>query len=204
VEETTETVDVGTGDVFRDLGYADSAERKLRVQLAMRVNEIIKDKHMTQAVAAALFGIPQPHVSELKHCKLNRFASERLLHFMTQLDRDVEIVIRPRDATNPARSGSVFGTPNPVGAIAHRDHFVLRVKNGVHIRPAVDLVGGQRFGQRGLSHAAEIHHPAAVRRMRDPAVGEQRFQGLSGDAAALHAHSGVAADDSKFHVFLLA
>ena len=80
-------MDAGTGDVFRDLGYADAAERKLRVQLAMRVNEIIKDKRLTQAATSALFGIPQPHISELKHYKLNRFSSERLLHFMTQLDR---------------------------------------------------------------------------------------------------------------------
>lgn len=106
--KTTETVDVGSGDVFRDLGYADAGERKLRVQLAMRVNEIIKDKRLTQAAAAALFGIPQPHVSELKHYKLNRFSSERLLHFMTQLDRDVEIVIRPRDAAHATGQVSVL------------------------------------------------------------------------------------------------
>ena len=52
---------------------------------------------MTQARAAVLSGIPQPHVSELKHFKLSRFSSERLLRFLTLLDRDVEIVIRPRD-----------------------------------------------------------------------------------------------------------
>ena len=75
---TTETADAGTGDVFRELGYTDGAERKLRVQLAMRVNEIIKEKRLTQAAAAALFGIPQPHVSELKHFKLNRFSSGRI------------------------------------------------------------------------------------------------------------------------------
>lgn len=89
--KTTETVDAGTGDVFRDLGYADTTERKLRVQLAMRVNEIIKGKHLPQAATSALFGIPQPHISELKHYKLNRFSSERLLHFMTQLDRDMSL-----------------------------------------------------------------------------------------------------------------
>ncbi|MHB1301198.1 MAG: helix-turn-helix domain-containing protein [Burkholderiales bacterium] len=108
MEKRTETIDAGTGDVFQDLGYADAGERKLRVQLAMRVNEIIKDKRLTQGAAAALFGIPQPHVSELKHYKLNRFSSERLLHFMTQLDRDVEIVIRPRDESHPTGQVSVL------------------------------------------------------------------------------------------------
>src|SRR5450759_5586012 len=91
-----ETVDAGTGDVFRDLGYTDAGERKVRVQLAMRVNELIKEGSLTQAKVAALFGIPQPHVSELKHYKLARFSSERLMRFMTLLDRDVEILIRPK------------------------------------------------------------------------------------------------------------
>ncbi|HYU35185.1 MAG TPA: helix-turn-helix transcriptional regulator [Thermoanaerobaculia bacterium] len=92
----TETVDPGSGDVLVDLGFPDADERKLRVQLAMRLNELVADRHLTQARAAELFGIPQPHVSELKHYKLNRFSSERLLRFVTLLDRDVEIIIRPK------------------------------------------------------------------------------------------------------------
>lgn len=91
-----EGVDVGTGNVFADLGFADSDERRLRVQLAMQLNELIAARPLTQAQAAALFGIPQPHVSELRNYKLTRFSSERLLRFLTQLDRDVQIVIRPK------------------------------------------------------------------------------------------------------------
>ena len=91
-----EKVEAGSGDVFVDLGFADAAERRLRVQLAMRINELIAGHGFTQAKAAALFGVPQPHVSELKNYKLSRFSSERLLRFLTQLDRDVEIVIRPK------------------------------------------------------------------------------------------------------------
>jgi predicted XRE-type DNA-binding protein len=92
----TETVDTGSGDVLVDLGFPDADERRLRVQLAMRLNELVADRGLTQARAAKLFGIPQPHVSELKHYKLSRFSSERLLHFVTLLDRDVEIIIRPK------------------------------------------------------------------------------------------------------------
>ena len=91
-----EAIEVGSGDVFVDLGFADASERKLRVQLAMQVNELIARRRLTQAKAAVLLGIPQPHVSELKHYKLSRFSSERLLRFLTLLDRDVEIVIKPK------------------------------------------------------------------------------------------------------------
>jgi predicted XRE-type DNA-binding protein len=95
-KKRTETVDAGSGDVLVDLGFADASERKLRVELAMRLNELVADRRLTQTGAAQLFGIPQPHVSELKHYKLSRFSSERLLRFVTLLDRDVEIVIRPK------------------------------------------------------------------------------------------------------------
>jgi uncharacterized protein (DUF433 family)/predicted XRE-type DNA-binding protein len=91
-----EPVDAGSGDVLVDLGFPDAAERRLRVQLALRLNELIAALGLTQARAAQRFGIPQPHVSELKHYKLNWFSSERLLRFVTLLDRDVEIIIRPK------------------------------------------------------------------------------------------------------------
>lgn len=96
-----------SGNVFADLGLADPDERRLRVQLAMRLTHLIESAALTQAAAAKRLGISQPHVSELKNYKLSRFSSERLLHFITLMDRDVEIFIRPRAASE--RSGSVGG-----------------------------------------------------------------------------------------------
>lgn len=103
----TESVDAGSGDVLVDLGFPDAEERKLRVQLAMRLNELIAERRFTQARTAELFGIPQPHVSELKHYKLSRFSSERLLRFMTLLDRDIEIIIRQKAAEHASGIVSV-------------------------------------------------------------------------------------------------
>lgn len=104
----SEPVEIGTGDVFKDLGFADADERKLRTQLAMRLNDLLKERKLTQIAAARIFGIPQPHVSELRNYKLSRFSSERLLHFITLLDRDVEIVIRPKAANREAGHVSVL------------------------------------------------------------------------------------------------
>lgn len=94
--ERTAAVEVGSGNVFRDLGRADADERRLKVQLAMRVNALLADLKLTQSQAARRLGIAQPHVSDLVHYRLNRFSVERLIHLVTLLDRDVEIVIRPR------------------------------------------------------------------------------------------------------------
>jgi predicted XRE-type DNA-binding protein len=95
-KKKSEPIDAGVGDVFTDLGFPDASERRLRTQLAMRLNELLAERRLTQARTAEMLGIPQPHVSELKNYKLRRFSSERLLRFMTLLDRDVEIVIRPK------------------------------------------------------------------------------------------------------------
>lgn len=102
-EKRTDTVDAGSGAVLVDLGFTDASERNLRVELAMRLNELIADCRCV----AQLFGIPQLHVSELKHYKLSRFSSERLLRFVTLLDRDVEIVIRPKAKGNASGVVSV-------------------------------------------------------------------------------------------------
>ena len=89
-------IEVGSGNVFRDLGRSEPDERQLRTRLALQINDILAARQLPQAQVARLLGIPQPHVSELKHYKLSRFSSERLLRFLTCLDRDVEIVIRPK------------------------------------------------------------------------------------------------------------
>lgn len=103
-----ETIDMGSGNVFADLGLPDPQERQLRVQLATRLNDLLKAEGLTQAATAKRFGIAQPHVSELKNFKLGRFSSERLLHYITLLNRDVEIFIRPR-ATNQTLPNSTSG-----------------------------------------------------------------------------------------------
>ncbi len=104
-----EKVEVGSGNVFVDLGFENASERTLRVQLAMRLNHLMASQGLTQAEAARIFGIPQPHVSELVNFKLNRFSSERLMRFLTLLDVDVEIVIRPKAKGHAAGLVSVSG-----------------------------------------------------------------------------------------------
>ena len=91
-------IELGSNNVFSDLGLDSSDERQLRVKLAIRLNDLIAAEKLTQAAAAKRLGLAQPHVSELKNYKLSRFSSERLMHFITLLNRDVEIFIRPRVA----------------------------------------------------------------------------------------------------------
>lgn len=88
------------------MGLPDPDDCQLRVQLAMRLNTLLQAEALTQSAAAKRLGIAQPHVSELKNYKPSRFSSERILHYITLLNRDVEIFIRPRTGADAARSGA--------------------------------------------------------------------------------------------------
>jgi len=95
----------GTTNVFADLGYLDAAERQTKTRLALAVNTLLKTRKLKQREAADLLHIPQPKVSALKNYRLDQFSVERLLAFLTALDQDVEIMIRPRQA--PAGAGQI-------------------------------------------------------------------------------------------------
>jgi len=86
----------GTGNVFEDLGFQDAAERQTKTRLAFAVNELLKARKLKQREIAELLGIPQPKVSALKNYRLDQFSVERLMEFLTSLNYDVEIMIRPR------------------------------------------------------------------------------------------------------------
>ena len=98
----------GTTNVFADLGYPDAEERQTKLRLAHALNQIIERRHFTQAEAARALGVNQPKVSSLFRYKLDGFSVERLMTFLTALDRDVEIVIKKKPRSRSAARISVI------------------------------------------------------------------------------------------------
>jgi predicted XRE-type DNA-binding protein len=88
----------GTGNVFEDLGFPDAADRQTKTRLALAVNDLLTARRLKQREIADLLGISQPKVSALKNYRLDQFSVERLMEFLTALDHDVEIRIRPTTA----------------------------------------------------------------------------------------------------------
>ena len=85
-----------SGNVFADLGITNAEEKQTKVRLAFAINQIIANKRLSQASAARSLEVNQPKISALRNYKLEGFSVERLMNFLTALDRDVEIVIRPK------------------------------------------------------------------------------------------------------------
>ena len=98
-----------SGNVFKDLGFANAEEMLAKVKLAASINEILQDRKLTQQEAAAILGIAQPNVSLLSRGILEDFSLERLMHFLNKLNRDIDIVIHTRMShkNNRGRDGHV-------------------------------------------------------------------------------------------------
>ena len=103
-----EAVIRGSGNVFADLGYADAEERQTKLRLAYAINEIVAAKRLNQGEAATRLGVGQPKVSALANYKLDGFSVERLMIFLTALDRDVEITIKKKPRSRGAGRVSVI------------------------------------------------------------------------------------------------
>ena len=86
--------EVGSGNVYADLGYADADEMLIKAQLVSKIGEIIKRKGFTQTQAAKLLGVPQPKLSNLLRGQFRGFSERRLMDCLTKLGRDVQIVVK--------------------------------------------------------------------------------------------------------------
>jgi predicted XRE-type DNA-binding protein len=91
-----EDVVVGSGNVFADIGLPNAEEHLLKAELVSRVDDLIKERKLTQAAAGRLLGIGQPDLSKILRGHFHEVSVARLLRFLMALDQDVEIVLKPK------------------------------------------------------------------------------------------------------------
>ncbi|MDQ3745066.1 MAG: helix-turn-helix domain-containing protein [Acidobacteriota bacterium] len=86
-------VTLSGGNVFADLGLAEAEDYLLKAQLALRIQQLIEQKGVTQAEIAPLLGLDQPKVSNLMRGRLAGFSVERLFGILNRLGHNVEVRI---------------------------------------------------------------------------------------------------------------
>ena len=91
----TITIEESSGNVFADLGCKDAEQKQAKANIAINIRRAINDHKLTQSEAARRLGIDQPTISRLLKGQLKGFSTDRLLKFLTALDQDVTITIRP-------------------------------------------------------------------------------------------------------------
>jgi predicted XRE-type DNA-binding protein len=92
-----EKVHRGSENIFADIGIAHPARVQARAQVMLRITGIIQELGLTQKDASRVLGIPQSKVSCLMNGKLSMFSFDHLFEMLNALDRDVEIIIRPKN-----------------------------------------------------------------------------------------------------------
>lgn len=88
----------GTDNVLADLGFDDAEELSAKAALAVKLNELIDKRGLSQMEAADITGMTQPKVSQVRRYKLQNISLERLMQALVSLDQYVEIVVRPARA----------------------------------------------------------------------------------------------------------
>lgn len=95
---------IGSGNVFKDLGFENPEDELAKVRLASIINEIIEERGFTQDRAGKILGVNQPKISALKNGRLKGFSIERLFSFLEKLDQHIEITITDKSKVKAKRS----------------------------------------------------------------------------------------------------
>ncbi len=85
----------GTDNVLADLGFEDAGELSTKTVLAVKINDLIDQRELSQTEVARMTGMTQPKVSQVRRYKLQNISLERLMQALVSLDQHIEIIVRP-------------------------------------------------------------------------------------------------------------
>ena len=92
----------GTRNVLIDLGFKDAEELSAKAALAVKLNALLDQRNLTQMEAAAITGMTQPKVSQVRRYQLQNISLERLMQALVSLDQHIEIVVKRARRSQPA------------------------------------------------------------------------------------------------------
>ena len=90
-----------SGNVFADLGLANSDELLIKAELVRQITHLIAAANLTQTEAARLLGVDKPKISALLYGRLSEFSTESLFRFLNALGSNVEIRVIPKPQSDP-------------------------------------------------------------------------------------------------------
>lgn len=73
-------------DVWEALDRSPAERQNLRIRSGLMdvIDDIIKDRQLTQAQAAKLFGVSQPRVSDLMRGRIDKFSIDALVEWLAR------------------------------------------------------------------------------------------------------------------------
>jgi predicted XRE-type DNA-binding protein len=88
-------VEIGSGNVFADLGLPDAEKLKIKSGLVIEITKAVRKLGLTQDEAARRMGITQPKVSGMLRGDFSNLSERKLMDCLNRLGYDIEIKVRP-------------------------------------------------------------------------------------------------------------
>jgi predicted XRE-type DNA-binding protein len=94
----------GSGNVFRDFGYANADLEQLKCLLAAEIIKTLDREGLTVRAAAEITGTAAADFSRIRKVDLDRFTVDRLMAIINRLGRRVEVSIKVKRAPSSANA----------------------------------------------------------------------------------------------------
>jgi predicted XRE-type DNA-binding protein len=107
--------EVGSGNVFADLGLPHPEERLAKALLSIAIERAMDERDLTVLAAAKLMQCTEADVSGVIRGDWDDFSMDRLFRFLNALGMDVCIQVTPKSAEAP-EAHVLVTLPEPVGA----------------------------------------------------------------------------------------
>ena len=88
-------VEMGSGNVFADLGLPDADKLKIKSGLVIEITKAVRKLGLTQDEAARRMGITQPKVSGMLRGDFSNLSERKLMDCLNRLGYDIEIKVKP-------------------------------------------------------------------------------------------------------------
>jgi predicted XRE-type DNA-binding protein len=90
----------GSGNVFRDMGYANADILQAKAILSAKIIGVLDDEGISVRQAHERTGFAAADFSRVRQAKLQRFTLDRLISMLVKLNHDVEISIDVKSRTH--------------------------------------------------------------------------------------------------------
>ena len=85
----------GSSPILMGESTTDGTDLSAKSALAVRLNELIDQRGLSQMEVAEITSMTQSKVSQVRRYNLQNISLERLMQALVSLDQHVEIVVRP-------------------------------------------------------------------------------------------------------------
>lgn len=106
--EMADAVEVGSTNVYADLGYPDAEALQRKASLASHIAWTIKARHLTHEAAAELLGIDQADIVKIVRGQFRGTSDAMMLEWIARLGHDVTILVTKTARQRPGKIGLEF------------------------------------------------------------------------------------------------